>query len=730
MLGVAGSWVGAALPLGSTGAGARAASPAVRPGPNPTLPLYPLYEVTTQGKPAGQARIALEGSQLTVDFSYRENGRGPDLIERIRLDPHQRPVHYEAQGVATFGAAIEESFEFTAQGRVVWRSRVDTGDEAARAGQWFMPLEPSPAYLGLLAAAVRAQTAGASVPTGAATPTAAAAPTAQAAATAPPAPEPRVPLTGGGPGLRARIVQRLSLASPGGGPVALELELLALEGLDTAPLWVWMEAASAGAPARFWGLVEGYWAVLPPGMAPLVPRLLEVQAQAKENSLRDRQSALMRELPGLTLIAGVRWFDAPAAELKGPSDIWLLDGRIQAITPPGQRKIKPERRIEGAGRTLLPGLFDMHGHVQRNELLQHLAFGVTTVRDVGNENPDLMRLRTALDQGRLLGPRIVPLGFIEGASPFAASGGIVAAGLPQAIEAIDWYHARGFRQLKLYNSIRPEWVAPLVRHARLRGMKVGGHVPAFMRAEEAVKAGYDEIAHINQLMLNFVVRPGDDTRTLQRFTRVGDDAHGVSLDSPAAQSFLALLGQRRTVVDPTLVAFEAMYTQQQGQFNPSLADMREHLPASWRRRQLVAELDLQGAKLGVYRGSWKQLLALTAALYRAGAVVVPGTDGVAGAGLHRELALLVQAGLTPAQALQAATSTSARVCGVQNQTGRIAPGLLADLVLVDGNPLERITDLRRASLVLRGTQAFEPAAVLEALGFTPFVPGALGAGGL
>ena len=704
LLGAAGSWLGGVACAPATAAGAAAAVSASSPSPSPSpaaipslpgLALLPAYEVSTQGKSAGHVRIQAEGVQLTVDFSYRENGRGPDLIERITLDAAGRPLRYEAQGVATFGAAMAERFEFAA-GRVTWRSRVDSGDEAARPGQWFMPLEPSPAYLGLLAAGVRSQFSG----------------------------DP-LPLTGGGPGMSVRVARRLSLDAPGG--LTLSLELLALEGLDTAPMWVWMEAAAASRPSRFFGLVEGYWAVLPPGLSALVPRLMEAQAQAKEDSLRERQAAVMRELPGLTLIAGVRWFDAPAARLQGPSDVWLLEGRIHSITPPGQWRAVPERRIDGQGRTLLPGLFDMHGHVQRNELLQHLAFGVTTVRDVGNENPDLQRLRVALDQGRLVGPRIVPLGFIEGASPFAASGGIVAADLPQALAAIDWYHARGYRQLKLYNSIKPEWVTPMVRHARTRGMRVGGHVPAFMKAEEVVRAGYDEIAHINQLMLNFVVQPGDDTRTLQRFTRVGDDAHAVSLDSPQAKAFLALLGKRRTVVDPTLVAFEAMYTQQQGEFNPSLADLRDHLPAAWRRRSLVAELDLQGARLGIYRGSWKQLLALTLAMHRAGAVVVPGTDGVAGAGLHRELALMVQAGFTPAEALQAATSTAARVCGVQDRTGRIAPGLQADLVLVDGNPLERITDLRRASLVVRGAQAFEPAAVLQALGFRPFVPGALGA---
>lgn len=674
-----------------------------RAGSGRVATLRPVYEVSTQGKTAGHVRVVTQGDELRVEFSYRENGRGPDLAERISLDTAGRVQAYRAQGRATFGAEIAEEFDFTAQGRVRWRSRVDGGDEPARAGEWFMPLEPSPAYTGLLTAAVLNQGC--------------------------------APLTGG-VALTAQVVHRMATTIDG---AQAELGLVALHGLDVMPLWVWMERLdaaprapgqapdqAAGAGWRFFGLAEGEWAVLPPGLQALAPALVRAQAAAKDRALQDRQAGVARPLAGLTLIQGVRWFDAPAARLQGPSDVWLLDGRIRAVTAPGQWGATPDHRIDGAGRTLIPGLFDMHGHVQRNELLMHLAFGVTTVRDVGNSNAELAGLRVAVRQGRLVGPSIVPLGFIEGASPFAASGGIVAASLAQALQAIDWYHARGYRQLKLYNSIKPQWVAPMVHHARALGLKVGGHVPAFMRAEEVVRAGYDEISHINQLMLNFVVRPGDDTRTLQRFTRVGDDAHAVDLSTPEAKRFLALLGRRRTVVDPTLVAFEAMYTQQQGEFNPSLSDMRDHLPPSWRRRSLVAELDLSGPRLGLYRGSWKQLLALTLAMHRAGAVVVPGTDGIAGAGLHRELALMVEAGFTPAEALRAATSTAAQVCGLQGQTGRIAAGMQADLVLVDGNPLQRITDLRRASLVIQGSQAFEPAAILRAMGFRPFVEGALG----
>jgi hypothetical protein len=319
---------------------------------------------------------------------------------------------------------------------------------------------------------------------------------------------------------------------------------------------------------------------------------------------------------------------------------------------------------------------------------------------------------------------VVAAGFIEGKSAFSARNGFVVDSLDAARDAVDWYAARGYRQIKLYNSIQPAWVRPLTQHAHRRGLKVAGHVPAFMRAEQAVLDGYDELTHINQVMLNFVVRPGDDTRTLTRFTRIGEDAQSLDLTSPKARAFLRLLRQRGTVVDPTLGTFEAMFTQAQGQPNPGLADIAGHLPATWQRGLKVAEMDLEGAKLETFRRSYQRLLDLTGALHRAGVPLVAGTDNLAGLGLHRELALYVRAGLTPAQALRTATWNAAKVAGESAQRGSIERGKVADLLLVDGDPSVDITALRRASLVIQGAVAYSPASLYEAIGFKPFVDGA------
>ena len=184
----------------------------------------------------------------------------------------------------------------------------------------------------------------------------------------------------------------------------------------------------------------------------------------------------------------------------------------------------------------------MHAHVADWTAMQHIAGGVTTIRDLGNDNTYLAKLIEGIDKGTTIGPHIVPAGFIEGTSEFSAKIGIVVSDLDGVKKAIDWYAQRGYPQIKIYNSFRPEWVPDAVKYAHSRGLRVSGHVPAFMRAEDVVRQGFDEIQHMNQVMLNFFVTPKDDTRTLAQLLdrdgerlSLGPELHrGPRLPGPAA----------------------------------------------------------------------------------------------------------------------------------------------------------------------------------------------------
>jgi hypothetical protein len=222
-------------------------------------------------------------------------------------------------------------------------------------------------------------------------------------------------------------------------------------------------------------------------------------------------------------------------------------------------------------------------------------------------------------------------------------------------------------------------------------------------------------------MLNFFVRPEDDTRTLLRFTLVGEKAGGVALNGPKVKSFIELLRKRGTVVDPTAGAFEAMYLQRNGQPNPSLASVAEHLPVTFRRGLLAASMDISDDNALRYQRSYAAMLAMIARMQRAGVPLLAGTDGFAGFALHREFELYVKAGVPAPEVLRIATLNGARYTGTLADRGTIERGKLADLVLVDGDPTLRIEDIRRTSLVFKGGVAYSPAEIHEALGIRPFV---------
>jgi Amidohydrolase family len=643
------------------------------------------YTITIQTQVAGQLVRRVDGAgTVRNDYSYRDNGRGPDMQEDYSLGPDGTVQSYRVNGKSTFGGEIKESFQ-RRDGQVQWLSTVDRGEQAASADAMYLPVEFTPDWFALLVRAVWAQ------PTHA----------------APALPDGR---------FTVERVDSLTLRTNAGAEVTVGL--YALIGADLTPSYVWLR--EEGEQPLF-ALVWPGWALLEQGFEDQAAKLLERQQRAQKERLRALATKLAQPLPGLTVIRNVRWFDAAAARMRGPADVTLFDGRIGAVLAAGTGPADAEQTIDGSGKTLLPGLFDMHGHVYPDQGLLHLAAGVTTVRDMGNVNSELQALKQRFDSGSELGPRVVPLGFIEGKSAFSSNFGILAATLDDAKRAVDWYAVRGYRQLKLYNSIKPEWVQPLTAYAHERGLRVGGHVPAFMRAEEAVQGGFDEINHINQVMLNFFVKPEHDTRTLLRFTLVGDQARAVDLNGPRVKKFLALLRKHGTAVDATLGTFEAMFKQRNGQANPSLTMVADHLPVALRRAILSNSMDVNEGNAARYRQSYDHMVAFVGLLHNAGVPLLAGTDDFAGFALHREMELYVKAGIPAAQVLKIATYNGAHHTGTWFDRGSIEAGKRADLVLVDGDPSLRIEDIRRVSLVIKGGLALAPDATFDALGIKPFV---------
>jgi hypothetical protein len=457
------------------------------------------------------------------------------------------------------------------------------------------------------------------------------------------------------------------------------------------------------------------------GWEAAAPALLASQEAADaEDSVR-RARDLARK-PGRALVfRGVDLFDADAAAIRPGTTVVVSGDRIAAVGPDGTVSIPEGAEIvEGKGRTLLPGLFDMHVHIASDvDGILDLASGVTSVRDLGNDLREVTSRRDRFESNAALGPRVLTSVLVDGPGPFAGPTKFLVSTEAEGIAAVDACLAAGCTGLKIYSSIKPELVPALVRAARAKGIRASGHVPAFMTAEQAVRAGFDEIHHANFLFLNFLYDKVQDTRTPARFTAVVQNAWSLDQGSPAVRAFIRLLQVRGVVVDPTLGVFEDLFLSRPGVVPGAWAGIADRLPPQIRRSLLAGGLPVGDGGEERVRASFDALLKMVRHLHESGVRIVAGTDGFAGFSLPRELELYASAGIPAAEVLQIATIGAASVARLADDVGTVAAGKRADLVLVDGNPAARISDVRKVSLVVKNGAVFDPAALLKSIGIRP-----------
>ncbi len=392
----------------------------------------------------------------------------------------------------------------------------------------------------------------------------------------------------------------------------------------------------------------------------------------------------------------------------------VRDGKIASVG--ADKPPKDAMVIDAGGKALLPGFWDMHAHLGPNDGPLDIASGVTTARDLGNDPDELDDMKARFDAGSAIGPRVLRAGFIEGRGEKAAASKVTAETESEALAAVELYAKRGYEQIKIYNSMKKELVPILAKAAHAKKMRVSGHVPVFMRASECVLAGYDEIQHVNMLFLNFLVDDKTDTRTPVRFSLVAENAANFDFGSKQFKDFKKLLLDHKTVIDPTLNAFEGLFTDRQGVMPESVVPIAERLPAQVRRQFLVGGLPVPNGKDKLYRDSFAATQKMVKILHDAGVPVLVGTDSLAGLMFHRELELHVAAGIPAGDVLRYATLGSAKVMGKDKTSGSIEKGKDADLVLIDGDPLANISDARKVVTVIRGNVVFDAAAVYGAVG--------------
>jgi len=423
----------------------------------------------------------------------------------------------------------------------------------------------------------------------------------------------------------------------------------------------------------------------------LVEAFPALQASAVSDRMADLV-AFSKETPAVAqgdyALVGARIVTGTDDPPIGDGAILVRDGRISAV---GTRANVPVpsgmRMVDVAGATIIPGLWDVHAHASQIEWAPaYLAAGVTTIRDMGGEARFLTAFRETIASGGGLGPRVELAGLVDG--PGDRGFGNVIASTPEEGRAIvDRYKAAGFRQMKLYSLVQPDVVKAITARAHEVGMTVTGHVPTALGLENAVLAGMDQIAH-----LSVSGTPG----------------------TPDTDRVIALLADRDVAIDPTQAWGELLGRPQNvpaGQIEPGMDRAPYALSANYRSVMNAPRATPRRASSGP---------SMLKVLIDKGIPIIAGTDGaLPGYSLLREVELYVQAGFTPLQAIQSATSVAARELGLAAEVGTIESGKRADLVVLDANPLADISALRRTRYVVTNGRLYEPARLWKLAGFRP-----------
>jgi hypothetical protein len=393
---------------------------------------------------------------------------------------------------------------------------------------------------------------------------------------------------------------------------------------------------------------------------------------------------------------------------------------IAAVEPLDSPATPGEVTIDGAGGTLVAGMYEMHAHIGQDRALLNLIAGITTVRDMGNDNAVLDELTRKMDAGEIGGPHVIRSGFIEGKSPFSANNGILVDSQQAAIDAVRWYGARGYWQIKIYNSMNPAWVPAMVKEAHALGMRVAGHVPAFSTADQMIEDGYDEMTHINQFMLGWVMTQGEDTRTLFRLTAM-KRFPSLDLNSARVQHTLQMMVDGKKAIDPTLGIHEQLTQNRDGQVPPGAVDYMDHMPIGVRRDAMKAWVDTSApGDDAAYRAAFEKIIATTKLLHDKGVFIVFGTDTGGSFTYHRELELYQRAGFTPAEILKRATYDSAKYTGQDQRMGSIEKGKLADFFLIPGDPTKDLKAIKTIKMVVKDGTIYYPSEVYPHYGIQPF----------
>ncbi len=636
------------------------------------------FSIMSSGKQVGKNWIySKSANEYSLFFEYNDRGRGPKQNITIKTDLSGLIVYRELNGIDYFKAPVKETFEIK-DGIARWKNNIEQGEKNISAPAIYSALNSTPAEIewALNAALNNSNHKIDVLPSGF---------------------------------LQVKHIKNHELTVNG---LKEEFSLYAFTGAGGPPSYAWFTPKH-----KFFAEVSGWRSVISKGYEDISDELYEAQKEAEHDYFESQAEQLTQIVKAPIVFSHATMFDAVKGKYLHDHSVLIADGKIVSVGNSKSIQIPAGVKVVDAkGKVLMPGLWDNHAHYDPTQGLYHLAGGVTNIKDMAN-GFDLPETKKKVDNDDLLGPEIsIMSGFIDFAGPFAGPTGKIVKTLEEGIAAVIYYADRGYQQIKLYSSIPVDWVKPLAAEAHKRGLKVCGHVPSFMTATRAINDGYDQIIHMNMIMLNFL---GDslDTRSMGRFNKVAQRAKDIDLKSKSTKDFIRLLKSKNIVVDPTLAIFEGMFTNDEGKLAKGYETVVNNFPSEFRRGLYTGGLPTRKGREADYNQSFEIMLKMLKLMYDNNVTFVPGTDDFPGFALHRELELYAKAGVPNAKVLQCATIISAQVAKQEKDFGSIEVGKKANLILIDGDPLKNISDIRKVDLVIKNGKLYDPKVMYQSYGF-------------
>ncbi len=410
----------------------------------------------------------------------------------------------------------------------------------------------------------------------------------------------------------------------------------------------------------------------------------------------------------------------------GPGDdvtIVIQGGRIESIeSGNGGRSLVADRVIDLRGRWVVPGFIDMHAHLSsqfpeaRIEILRTLlAFGITTIRTPAASSEAGVEMRDRVASGEVVGPRIFAAGPLMNVNPFERR---VRSGLAVHVdtdadvrEEVKRQAASGVDYIKVYRSLSSELVTAAIEEAHTHGIKVIGHLGETSWIE-AAGAGIDGLVHSFPGMLPL---RGEGSAELSRAEYERRWRSTLALQPGEMDALVSTLLDGRVEVNPTLVMTETTRFSDDSRvlerLEPSFAP--KEMAAAWRAESHPYTRRLTAEDFKELQAGFPTILEIVRLFHQRGVLLTAGTDVgnpwiTPGVSFHRELELLVRAGIDPLDVLSIATRNAAEALGVLDEVGTIEPGKIADLVVLRADPLASISDTRLIDLVIQRGEVLQP----------------------